>query len=85
MALCRFVKYCLVNLQFVCTLYTKTSYSQLNKPQTLKLKAKTGGPPPRTPPLKQFVADYKKLKCKITDELGVNQTAFYEPKTSLKC
>ena len=44
-----FVNYQLVNLRFVYTLNTKTSYSRLTKPKTLKLNAKTGGTAPRIP------------------------------------
>ena len=53
----RFVDCRLVNSRFVYTLNTKTSYSQLTKPQTLKLNAKTGGLCPSEPQL--FVAGYK--------------------------
>ena len=44
-----FVNYRFVDLRFVYKLNTKTSYSWLTKPKTLKLNAKTGGSAPRTP------------------------------------
>ena len=45
----KFVDYQFVDLRFVYKLNTKTSYSWLTKPKTLKLNAKTGGSAPRTP------------------------------------
>ena len=47
-----------VDLRFVYKLNTKTSYSWLTKPKTLKLNAKTGGSTPQNPP-KLFVVGYK--------------------------
>ena len=54
-----FVDYQFINSSFVYTLNTKTPYSWFTKPQTVKLKARTGGGlcPPESPKL--FVAGYK--------------------------
>ena len=46
------VDYWFVNLRFVYKLNTKTSYSWLNKPKTLKLNAKTRRLCPPEPPLR---------------------------------
>ena len=46
----RFINCHLVDSRFVYTLNTKTSYSRLTKPKTLKLNAKTGGLCPPEPP-----------------------------------
>ena len=48
-----------IDYWFIYKLNTKTSYSWLTKPKTLKLNAKTGGGVcPQNPP-KLFVAGYK--------------------------
>ena len=72
----QFVDLWFINLWFVYTLNTKTSYSWLTKPKTLKLNAKTGGSAPQNPP-KLFVASY------IIDELQVDESIVDKPKTSL--
>ena len=45
-----FVDYRFIDLWFVCTLNTRTLYSWLTKPKTLKLNAKSGSGAPQNPP-----------------------------------
>ena len=68
-----FVDCRLVDLRFVYTLNTKTSYSWLTKPKTPKLNAKTGGQSPQNPP-KLFVAGYKQLMCINSRRIGCRRT-----------